>query len=113
MSTMCVLAITLKHGELYPVLAAGVPLYRISLPLIIGVLGVNALLIVNQEWIIPKVAPYLQASRGDMGAKGQKVETAFDTQWRIYISGHELFPPTRTVTRARFLVPRPLAARGG
>jgi lipopolysaccharide export system permease protein len=108
MSTMCVLALTLKHGELHPLLAAGVPTYRVAAPLVVGVLTINALLTGNQEWIIPRIAQYLQGTHGDSIGDAQAFEPTYDTQLGIFISGKELVPKTRTIHRADFLLPVPL-----
>ena len=105
MSTMCVLALTLKHGELHPLLAAGVPTYRIAAPLAIGVLAVNALLSANQEWVIPRIAQHLQGTHGGNLKDTQAFEPTYDRQHNVYISGKELVPETRAINRAEFLLP--------
>ncbi len=105
MSTMCALALMLKHGELHPLLAAGVPTYRIAAPLVMGVLAVNALLSANQEWIIPRIAQHLQGTHGDSIGDAQAFEPTYDTQLNVFISGKELVPQTRTINRAEFLLP--------
>lgn len=110
MSTMCVLALTLKHGELHPLLAAGVPTYRVAAPLIVGVLSINALLTANQEWIIPRIAQHLQGTHGDSTADAQAFEPTYDTQLGIFISGKDLVLKTQTINRADFLLPVPLVA---
>jgi lipopolysaccharide export system permease protein len=110
MSTMCVLALTLKHGELHPLLAAGVPTYRVAAPLLVGVLTVNALLTANQEWIIPRIAQHLQGAHGDSSGDVQAPEPTYDTQLGIFIAGKELILKTQTLNRADFLLPAPLLA---
>src|SRR5262249_55829541 len=60
--TACVLAVLttmallMKHGELHPLLAAGVPTYRLAVPFVAGVLTINGVMIANQEFVIPRVA---------------------------------------------------------
>ena len=110
MSAMCVLALTLRHGEINPLLAAGVPLYRVALPLVIGVLGVNALLACNEEFIIPRIAPHLQTKHGDSGADAQDFEPTYDNASWILIDGRELIPATETILDAQFLVQNNLLA---
>ena len=109
MSAMCVMALTLRHGEIHPLLAAGVPLYRVSLPLVIGVLAINVLLTLNEELIIPKIAPHLQTKHGDSGADAQEFEPTYDASC-VHIFGKELVPATGKIREAIFLVPRPLLA---
>lgn len=109
MSAMCVLALTLRHGEIHPLLAAGVPLYRVSLPLVIGVLTINVLLTLNEELIIPRIAAHLQTKHGDTGTDAQEFEPTYDPSF-VHISGKELVPTTGTIREAIFLVPKPLLA---
>ncbi len=108
MSTMCVLVLALRQGEIYPVLAAGVPLYRLAVPLVIGVLSVNAVLVFNQECIIPRIAADLQGSHGDTSSDARGVDPTYDTQRMILISGAGLRWETRTLSQPEFLLPRDL-----
>src|SRR5258708_40036909 len=48
-----------RFNELTPMLAAGVPLLRIAMPIIIVALALNALLLVDQEVVIPAMIPKL------------------------------------------------------
>ncbi len=107
MSSMCVLVLSLRHGEVHPVLAAGVPLYRMAAPLVVGVLLVNALLTANQEWIIPRISQHFVGSHGDTASDAQKVEPTYDSQG-IFIAGNELYLDRRMIQGARFLIPRSL-----
>lgn len=110
MSAMCVMALTLKHGEINPLLAAGVPLYRVAMPLVIGVVAINALLAINEELIIPRIATHLQTKHGDSGADAQDFEPTYDETTLILISGSELVPNTGTIKEAKFLLPKSLVA---
>lgn len=110
MSSMCVLALTLRHGEIHPLLAAGVPIYRVAYPLVLGVLTINALLTVNEEFIIPRIAPHLQTKHGDSGADAQEFESTYDSTGLILISGKELVPSTGTIREPRFFIYNPLLA---
>ena len=47
--SMIVLAMLQRRSEIHPILAAGVPTYRIAVPLIVGAVLMNGLLIANQE----------------------------------------------------------------
>jgi lipopolysaccharide export system permease protein len=109
MSIMCVMALVLKHGELHPLLAAGVPLYRLSRPFLVGLFTVNGLLAANQEWIIPRIAQHLQGTHGETGGDALPVEPTFDTRWYIHISGRELIPATGAIREAEFHLPPELA----
>lgn len=106
-SVMCVLALALRHGEIYPVLAAGVPMYRLAAPFVVGVLSVNGLLALNQEWIIPRISNQLQRSRGDGADHAERVEPTYDSHM-IFINGEELSLEEQTIHEAEFIVNTPL-----
>jgi lipopolysaccharide export system permease protein len=108
---MCVMALTLKHGEINPLLAAGVPLYRVAMPLVIGVVSINGLLTINEELIIPRIAMHLQGKHGDTGDDAQSCEPTYDNTWMIIIGGDALIPDERKIRDARFVVPRSLASK--
>jgi len=59
-----------RHKELVAVLAAGVRLHRIAAPIICAVFALNLLQLINQEFILPKLAPLLIRSHGDIGKSG-------------------------------------------
>ncbi|WP_437225412.1 LptF/LptG family permease [Planctomicrobium sp. SH661] len=107
-AAMSTLALMLKSGEVHPVLAAGVPTYRATLSLVLGLLFINGLLIFNQEIILPKIAPHLQGRRGDLADDSLKVEPQHDFITKIFISGSGLIPANREMTKPEFLLPHPL-----
>lgn len=108
--TACVLAVLttmgllMKHGELHPLLAAGVPTYRLAVPFVAGVLVVNVLMIANQEYIIPRVAAELQGNHGSAADDSQSVDAQYDPQTWIYTSASGLRLQDRTLTRPEFLL---------
>jgi lipopolysaccharide export system permease protein len=110
MSAMCVMALTLKHGEINPLLAAGVPLYRVAMPLVIGVVAINALLSINEELILPRIAMHLQGKHGDSGDDAQQCETTYDETSMISIGGEALIPDEQTIRKALFMVPENILA---
>lgn len=55
-----------RFGELTALLAAGVPLLRVAAPIIIASVVLNALLIVDQEAVIPVMIPRLARSHDEM-----------------------------------------------
>ncbi|AMV21856.1 LptF/LptG family permease [Planctomyces sp. SH-PL14] len=118
MSIMIVLALMLRQGEVHPVLAAGVPTYRLMWPFFVGIMLVNLLLIGNQEYLIPRIADRLQGPRGEVQSAGRAVEPQYDTQTWIFFSGRQLFLGERTIKEAEFRLPstlttmqRPLRAK--
>lgn len=56
--------------ELVAILAAGVSMHRVAQPLLIAVFGLSVLQVLNQEFIIPKVAPLLIRDQGAIGRSG-------------------------------------------
>ena len=55
-----------RFGELTALLAAGQPLLRVAAPIIIASVVLNALLIVDQEVVIPRMIPKLSRSHDEM-----------------------------------------------
>lgn len=96
------LALMSKHGELHPLLAAGVPTYRLAWPFLFGMVLVNALLIANQEFVIPRIASQLQSTRGGGGAEGRQVESCLSASG-VYITGHNLYHEKKRLEGAEFL----------
>ncbi len=107
LSVLVVLAMLLKHNEFYPVLSTGVPTYRISWPLVFGVMSVAGLLLANQEFIIPNVAQHLQGTHGSTAADAQLFDPQYDTKTWIFISGQELLPAQRQIIEPSFVLPAP------
>ena len=60
-----------RFNELTAMLAAGVPLLRVAAPIIIASVVLNALLIVDQELIIPAMIPKLTRSHNEMHSGGR------------------------------------------
>ena len=107
MSATVVFALLMKHAEIHPVLAAGVPLYRLLVPVILGAIAVNALAFANQELIVPRIAHRIQAARGQSAAEGHAVDPVYDYDSRIRIDGHELYLSERRIHQANFVLPVP------
>ena len=106
-SVMAVLAMLLKHNEFYPVLSTGVPTYRIAWPLVLGVLSVSALLIANQEFVLPSVAQHLHGSHGTTAEDAQKFDPQYDSKTSVFVSGYELAPSKRKILKPIFVLPTP------
>ena len=103
-----VFALLQRSSEIYPVLSAGTPTWRLAVPIVVGTLAIELLLAVNQELIIPNVADRLQAGRGTDSSVAHDVQPARDYVTNIEISGDKLRIAERTVLNARFLLPVPL-----
>ncbi len=109
-SAMSALALMLRHGEIHPVLAAGIPTYRATLSLAGAILFGNILLGINQELILPAIAPHLQGRHGDLADDVQRAETQYDYKSKILVSGSGIVPGEQKLNDPEFVLPTPLMA---
>jgi lipopolysaccharide export system permease protein len=107
LSVMAVFATLQRQNEIFPILSAGVPTWRLAVPITVGALSILLLLTLNQELIIPEVADRLQAPRGTNKSAAHAVQTTRDYGTNIEISGEQLYLPERKVESAEFLLPVP------
>lgn len=106
-STMVVFALLQKNREIHPILSAGVPTFRLIVPMLIGSLGVSGLLMLNQELVFPMVATELLKPIGMSADEGQSVQTRRDFSSNIEIAGQKLVLAEQKLTSAEFLLPAP------
>ncbi len=110
-SVMIVLAMMQRRSEVHPILAAGVPTFRIAVPFAVGAIAVNGLLIANQEFLIPSIAQNLQSARGSETKVTRDVEPVHDHfNHMMRIDGEHITPATRTLHNAIFTLPNPLVS---
>ena len=103
---MVVFALMQKHSEIAPILAAGIPTYRLALPFMGASIVVSMMLAANQELVIPEIAEKLQAPRKSGEEHGQKVEPIYDHN-RIHIDGRNVFLESNRLAEGRFVLPAP------
>lgn len=106
-SAMVVFALLQKHRELNPILAAGIPTFRLVVPMLIGTLAVNGLLIVNQEFLLPAVADELLKPMGSNSQDVQRVIMRRDYSSHIEISGEGLILADRKLVKPEIQLPAP------
>lgn len=106
-SLVTVLILFQRSGELHPLLAAGVPMYRVLLPLVYAGVIVSGVLVVNQELLIPRIAYAAYESRGGASSSDVRVEPVYDYASRISINGRRLQLADRTIENAEFVLPAP------
>lgn len=112
LATIAVLGLLEKHSESHPILAAGVPAFRLLRPLLAGGAVLSLLLILNQEFIMPGLAVELQTPRGSESASVQKVEPVYDHfNYLMHIDGDEVIIEERRLVKASFNLPRELATK--
>src|SRR5262249_15442825 len=63
-SAMVAIALVQKHGELNPILSAGISTFRLIRTLLVGSFFVTCLIVVVQEIVIPQIAVNLQFDPG-------------------------------------------------
>jgi len=102
-----VLSLILRHGELNPVLSAGIPTYRLLFPLLWGMVMVSAIMVINKELIIPRIADELQIEAGKSGDEDEPVEPVWDFATMVQISGDRLYPARNAMTKPDFVLPTP------
>ncbi|RLS28499.1 MAG: LptF/LptG family permease [Planctomycetota bacterium] len=107
-SVITVLGLLRKHSETFPILAAGIPAFRMLKPLLLAAAILNAALIANQELIIPNIAVQLQTPRGSRLAQVQKVEAVYDhSNYLMHIDGEQVLIESKTLVDASFALPEP------
>ena len=107
-SVIVVLGLLQKHSETYPILAAGIPAFRLLKPLLIAAAILNGALIANQEYVIPSLAVQLQTPRGSKTAQVQKVEPVYDYwNYLMHIDGDQVLVQSQTLVGASFTLPKP------
>ncbi len=106
-SVMTVLILLQRSGELHPLLAAGIPMYRILRPMILAAVAVNGLLVFNQEVLVPRVAFREHEIRHRNDLSQSEVESATDHSTRISIDGETVRVAERTIVKPVFVLPAP------
>lgn len=106
-ATMVVFALLQKNREIHPILSAGVPTFRLVVPMLVGSLMVHGLLMLNQEVVLPALSSELLKPMGANSVEGHVVQTRRDLATHIEVSGHRLKLAERTLSQAEFLLPAP------
>jgi lipopolysaccharide export system permease protein len=91
-----------RFNELTALLAAGMPLLRVSMPIIVAALILNSLVLVDQEVLIPRMIPQLTRDHGDIrqaATTSYEVQAMQDTDGGLlyaarYFPGKAGSPPT-------------------
>ena len=107
-TVMVSLALMVKAGELAPMLAAGVPTYRLALPLLIGTGTVTALVVANQEVLLPAIADRLGAPRGGVsGSDFPTVQPVEDFSSGVTVFSGRLNLAQRRIEEVEITLPVP------
>ncbi len=76
-----------RHRELTAVLAAGVSLHRVAMPILVAAIGLNVVQFVNRELVLPHYAQELMGSQGQFvgrGIEGFRVPLLSDASGRLF-----------------------------
>lgn len=99
-----------RQGELTALFAAGVPLYRLAVPVLCASLCVSGLQVVNQEFVIPEIRDQLLRDADDFtGNKAKKVEGAHDHRTNVFIGGEYGYPQERRISGPQIILPETIA----
>ena len=105
-SVITVLGLLRKSSETFPLLAAGIPAFRLLRPLLFSAVVLNACLILNQEFVIPSLAVQLQKPRGSQTAEVQRVDPVYDySNFLMHIAGDQVLVDSQTLIGASFSLP--------
>lgn len=88
-----------RSNELVAILAAGVPLLRVAAPMVIAAVLLMSIVIVNQELIIPPMAPQLMRKHGQISSdKGQEwfVAAMPDTRSNAFVTAGRFLAENKT-----------------
>lgn len=105
LAAMFTVAWSQRNNELIPVLSAGVSTHRFLRPILAGA-GLALLVgVLNQELLIPRIAPALVTDRDDTeGTKDLYVQGCFDPN-RVHIDGQKASRRDRTVDKFYVTLP--------
>jgi lipopolysaccharide export system permease protein len=106
LAAMFTVAMMQRSNEQIPLLAAGVSTQRIITPILCCGCLMLTLTVVNQEFLIPKVAPKLTLGRDDPeGDKELLVKGAYEPNI-IHIEGERGYRRSQTIKKFRCLIPQ-------
>lgn len=108
-SAMVTLILVQKHGELNPILSAGISTFRLLRTLIVGAIFVQLLIIANQEFVIPRIAVHLQVDAGH-SLVVNNVDPVKDFLTDLVIAGKRLDLEHEKIEDAQFVLTPPKLA---
>ncbi|HEY7426137.1 MAG TPA: LptF/LptG family permease [Gemmataceae bacterium] len=97
-----------RNNEQVPLLSAGISTRRIVLPVLLSAFFMLSLTVINQEFIIPRIADKLALERDDPGGeKSVPARMAYESN-QIHIAGERAMRRERTVSKFCALIPETL-----
>jgi lipopolysaccharide export system permease protein len=111
LAALCTLAWLERQNELFPFLAAGIPMRRLLYPVLAATVGMIGLAVANREWLVPLCSPYLQRSPDNPTGRGPRfVQGAYDANW-IHFEGQEAYPDRQMIVKGRITLPAHMLGR--
>ena len=95
----------LRSREFVAIMAAGISLQRIALPFVYVMAGISVLALLNQEYMLPRVAPLLLRDHDESGEKGTSsfsVPFTKDSNGSLLLAP-SINPQTGVITEPAFL----------
>lgn len=103
-----------RHNEMTALLAAGVPRWRILLPVILASATLVGMAIANRELVIPSLRDQLSRRPQDLvGDRAHPVVPRFDRQTGILFRGRACYRDRKLITDPNLLLPPELASKFG
>lgn len=110
-SLIVVLLMLQRKQQLRPLLASGVPTYRIlAPPILVGTLIMIGLKTANRELILDRRVHQLHEQRGSEKATAHAIEPMYDHQSLILVDGRMIFPKESRMEDATFVLPHSTVA---
>ncbi len=100
-----------RQNELLPILAAGIPVRRLLLPILLAVVGLIGVALANQELLVPRCSAVLVRSAEDPRGKGGVCPVGCYDDRLIHFEGRFAFPERRMIQYGRVTVPASVAGR--
>lgn len=103
-----------RSNELHPMLAAGVSMYRVLFPVVLGAASLNTVMMVNRELVVPRIAHHFFEGPSQFGRENgterEDVEPVYDYSTRISLGGRAIRLADQVILDAEFVLPAPTVA---
>ena len=102
-----------RHQEMTALLAAGIPRFRILLPVLTAAICVSLLAAANRELVMPNVRHKLALDSKNLGGdKSADLQPSFDSETSILLAGDKVVPKYQIIKHPNFVMPANLTTYG-
>lgn len=110
LAAMFTVALVQRNNEILPLLSAGVSTRRIVRPVLFSAFAMLGLLVLNQEFVLPRIDSYIAENRNDPSGKNeQQVKPGYDTLG-IHYSGRSYIKLEGIVKDFTIVIPQKVGA---